>query len=277
MARYGIAVMFAVLVVGLASVSMGAVGWCGQIWPCSGASYTSNDSISVYVQVWKEGCTDTSGTEPCPDVEAFLYYGCKGSGSFTEVPMTYNVDVGSNDEFTGVIPAGHGCDTVEFYVRVMDVTDSVDCYGEDQCANAPNFFLPITEVTSQDVTVRFHMCLTSGVETSGDICVSGSHPELTSWGSGVPMALTCPSLDPKLYQVDVLFPAGSNPYVEYKYRKDGCETWESFGNHSLTIDDSDSFYDIPWVDGWDFIEPDCPGCVTATEKTEWGGIKALYR
>ncbi len=277
MARYGIAVMTAVLLVGLASAAMGAVGWCGDIWPCSGATYTSNDDISVYVQIWKEGCTDSSATEPCADVEAYLYYRCKDIGDFTEVPMVYNVDNGNNDEFTGIIPSGHGCDTVEFYVRVMDVTDSVDCYGQDQCANDPNFYLPITEVTSQDVTVRFHMCLSSGVETSGDVCVIGSHPALGEWGTGVVMSLTCPLQDPKLYQADVLFPSGSNPYVEYKFQKDDCATWESTGNHSLTIDDANSFFDIPWVDGWEYVAPDCPGCATATQQTEWGTIKALYR
>jgi hypothetical protein len=277
MARYGIAIMSAVLLVGVASAAMGAVGWCGNIWPCSGAAYTSNDDIPIYVQVWKEGCTDSSGTEPCPDIEAYLYYGCAGSGSFTEVPMVYNVDTGSNDEFTAVIPAGHGCDTVEFYVRVMDVTDSVDCYGQDQCSNDPNFFLPITAVTSQDVTVTFHMCLTSGIETSGDVCVTGDHLELTNWGDGVPMSLSCPSQDSKLYQADVMFPAGSNPYVEYKFKKDSCATWEGGGNHSFTIDDTNPTYDIPWVDGWEYITPDCPGCATATEQTEWGTLKALYK
>ena len=277
MAKYGIAVMAVVLVLGLASVSMGAIGWCGQIWPCSGASYTSIDDISVYVQVWKDGCTNAADSLPCPDVEAYLYYGCKGSGTFTEVPMTYNTDVGNNDEFTGVIPSGHGCDTLEFYVKVVDTTDGNECYGQDQCSNDPNFFLPITPATSQDVTVRFHMCLTSTVETSGDVCITGGNPALGDWATGVPMLLSCPTLDPKLYQVDILFPMGSNPYVEYKYKKDDCGTWEGTGNHSFTIDDSNSFFDLPYTDGWEYLDPDCPGCGAAAEPTEWGTIKALYR
>jgi hypothetical protein len=277
MAKYGIAVMSAILVLGLVSVSMGAIGWCGQIWPCSGASYTSNDDISVYVQVWKDGCTNASATEPCADIEAYLYYACAGSETFTEVAMTYNADVGNNDEFTGIIPSGHGCDTVEFYVKVVDITDSDECYGQDQCAHAPNFFLPITAATSQDVTVRFHMCLTAGVETSGNVCIVGGHPALGDWSAGVVMSLSCPSLDPKLYQVDVLFPMGSNPYIEYKYQKDDCATWEGTGNHSFIIDDTNSFFDLPYEDGWEYMTPDCPGCATATEQTEWGTIKALYR
>lgn len=276
MAKYAIA-MTALLVLGLAPVSMGAIGYCGDIFPCNGATYTSVDDISVYVQVWKDGCTSASATEPCPDIEATLFYRCAGGGAFTEVPMTYNVDVGNNDEFTGIIPAGHGCDTVEYYVRVVDTVDPDTCYGGDQCGNVPNFFLPITEVTSQDVTVRFHMCLTSGIETSGNVCIVGGHPALGNWTNGVVMSLSCPSQDPKLYQVDVLFPAGSNPYIEYKYQKDDCVTWEGTGNHSFTIDDTDPFHELPYVDGWEYIEPDCPGCYTATEQAEWGTIKALYR
>ncbi len=265
------------ILVAYASTAVGAIGWCGGIWPNHGTPYTSIDDIDVYVQVWKGGCTDTSTTEPCPDVQAYLYYKCVGDADFTEVAMTYNVDVGNNDEFTGQIPASHGCDSVEFYVMVIDTADPDTCYGQDQALNDPNFILPITEVTAQDVTVRFHLCLSGATETTGDVCVSGSHPALTDWGNGVAMILSCASSSPKLYEVDVLFPAGSNPYVEYKYRKDGCVTWEGGGNHSFTIDDTNAFMDIPWVDGWEFVQPDCPDCQTAAENTEWSTIKALYR
>jgi hypothetical protein len=124
--------------------------------------------------------------------------------------------------------------------------------------------------------VRSHLCLTTGVTTTGDVCVTGSPPELTGWGTAVTMLQTCPVLSPNLYQADVLFPAGSNPYVEYKYRKDDCETWESTGNHSFTIDDSGGNQDV-WTDGWEWNAPNCPDCPTATEPVQWGTIKALYR
>ncbi len=29
--------------------------------------------------------------------------------------------------------------------------------------------------------------------------------------------------------------AGGNPSFEYKYRKDGCSTWESVGNRLVTL------------------------------------------
>lgn len=274
MIRFASAILAAAMMLTLASAAMGAVGWCGDIYPNNGTIYTTNDDIDVYVQIWKDGVTNGAGQGD--SLEAFLYYKCHDAGTFTEVQMTFNVDVGNNDEYTGTIPQGHGCDTVEFYVRVLDTTDSTECYGNDQNGNPPNFFLPITLVTAQDVTVTFHLCLTTGVTTTGDVCVTGGPPELTGWGTGVTMLQTCPSLSPGLYEVDVLFPAGSNPYVEYKYRKDDCVTWESTGNHSFTIDDTGATQDLP-IDGWEFVTPDCPDCPTATEPVQWGTIKALYR
>ena len=274
MTRLASVLLAGTVLLAMASTAMGAVGWCGDVYPNDGTPYTTAEDIDVYVQIWKEGYTDQAGQGD--SLEAFLSYKCHDAGTFTEVQMTYNVDVGNNDEYTGTIPVGHGCDTVEFYVMVLDVTDSSECYGQDQNLNNPNFFLPITAVTAQDVTVRFHLCLTAGVTTTGDVCVTGGHPALTDWGSGVVMVQSCPSLSPNLYQVDVLFAAGSNPYVEYKYRKDDCVTWESDPNHSFTIDDSGPTQDL-WVDGWEFNTPDCPDCPTATEPVQWGTIKALYR
>ncbi|MGD9402897.1 MAG: carbohydrate-binding module family 20 domain-containing protein [bacterium] len=274
MSRFASGMLAVALLLAVASTALGAVGWCGNVWPNNGTVYTTNDNIGVYVQIWKEGVTDQAGQGD--SLEAYLYYKCHDAGTFTEVAMTYNVDVGNNDEYTSTIPQGHGCDTVEYYVRVLDVTDSTECYGNDQAGNPPNFFLPITLVTSQDVTVRFHLCLTTGVTTSGDVCVTGSAAELTTWGDGVSMIQSCPSLSPGLWQVDVVFLAGSNPYVEYKYKKDDCSTWEGTGNHSFTIDDSGSTQDLV-IDGWEWVTPDCPDCPTANEPVQWGTIKALYR
>ena len=87
---------------------------------------------------------------------------------------------------------------------------------------------------------------------------------------------SCEPISPKLYQVDVTFPMGSNPYVEYKYKKDDCQTWESTPNRSFMIDDSFTVMDLP-EDGWEFNTPDCPPCVSPVEETGWGMIKALYR
>jgi hypothetical protein len=276
MKRFASIALVCAVLLAFAATAMGAVGWCGNIWPRNGLAYTSNDNIACYVQVWKQGVTDQAGQGP--DIAAYLYYRCTGGGSFTEVPMTYNTDVGNNDEYTGTIPAGHGCSEVEYYIKVVDLTDMAECYGNDQWGNPPNFFLPITAVTAQDILVTFHLCLSAGAETSGDVCVTGNHAELTNWGGGVPMQLSCQLMSPKLYEVSVLFPAGSNPYVEYKYKKDGCQTWEDGGNHSFVMPTSARplFIDLP-EDGWNWVQPDCPICSTAVENATWGTIKAIYR
>jgi len=258
-----------------AQTAMGAVGWCGNIWPRNGLSYTSAENIDCYVQIWKDGVTPGDG--PGAGLAAYLYYRCTGGGSFTEIPMAYLNEVGNNDQYTGTIPAGHGCGEVEYYIKVVDLTDMAECYGYDQWNNPPNFFLPITQVTAQDVTVRFHLCLPDGIDSFFDVCLTGNHPELGNWGSSVPMHFSCQAASPKLYEADVLFPAGSNPYVEYKYKKDDCNTWEGTGNHSFTIDDSrPMFVSLP-IDGWEYMTPDCPECTTPVNSASWGIIKALYR
>jgi hypothetical protein len=275
MKRFATMVLMGLILAVAAQTAMGAVGWCGNIWPRNGLSYTSNDNIDCYVQIWKDGVTPGPGAGA--DLAAYLYYRCAGGADFTEVPMAYLGEVGNNDEYKGTIPVGHGCSEIEYYIKVVDLTDMAECYGNDQWGNPPNFFLPITEVTARDVTVTFTLCLPGETTTTGAVCVTGSGAPLTNWGAGVPMTFSCMEASPKLYEVAVLFPAGSNPYVEYKYKKDDCNNWESAGNHSFTIDDSrPDTMRLP-IDGWDFLTPDCPECSSPVDNASWGTIKALYR
>lgn len=274
MKRFVMIALATAMLLGLASTAMGAVGWCGNIWPNNGTPYTSAEDIGVYVQIWKDGVTTPAGQGA--DIEAYLYYKCVGDVDFIELPMSYLGDVGDNDEYTATIPAGHGCAEVEFYVKVVDLTDQVECYGTDQAGNQPNFYLPITAVLGQDVTVTFQLCLTEGIDSFFDVCITGAGDELTNWGDGVLMTQPCPVLSPKLYTVDVTFLAGSNPYREYKYKKDDCATWENTGNHGVLIDDSMPMMTLP-VDGWEWLTPDCPDCASPVDETTWGTIKAIYR
>jgi hypothetical protein len=268
-------IIAAVLLVAVASTAMGAIGWAGNIWPNNGTPYTSADNIDVYVQVWKEGCTDADPAAACADIDARLYWRCTGDPSFNFIQMVYNTDVGNNDEFTGQIPAGHGCSEVEFYVEVEDVTDGDTWYPTDQAGNPPNFFLPITEVTSQDVQVTFQLCISEG--SAGGVCVTGSAPELTGWSQpGVTMGQPCAAVSPNLYEVTITFAAGSNPYVEYKYQKDDCQTWDCDPNHSFNIDDSGPTQTLP-MDAWCWGTPDCVECGSPVEEASWGTVKALYR
>lgn len=131
-------------------------------------------------------------------------------------------------------------------------------------------------VTQQDVTVTFTVCLPDSVTTTGGVCVIGSHSAIGGWGTGVDMMQPCAVASPGLWTVNVMFPAGSDPFVEYKYKKDGCATWENTGNHSFSIDDSAPAQLLP-VDGWEYITPMCPDCSSPVEDSSWGQIKGLYR
>jgi hypothetical protein len=263
----------AVVLLASAIPLMAEVGWCGNVFPNDGNLFTSDEDINCYIQVWKEGVTDQPGQGA--DIAAALFYRCVGEPSYTELAMSYLGDVGNNDEYTAVIPSGHGCDTVDYYCVITDLSDTTECAGQDQNTNDPPFLLPITQVTSQAVTVNFHMCLTSAVETEGDICVTGNKDELTNWGDGVPMVQECPADSPKTYIASITFAAGSNPAVEYKYKKDACQTWESVGNRSFLIDDSGPMMDL-MIDTWENGENDCPECQTPVENSTWGAVKALY-
>ena len=259
------------------------IGWTGNVWPCNNGSYAENQNIDVYLQVWKEGVTDAAGQGA--GITATLYYKKATDATYQSVAMTYNVDVGNNDEYKGTIPTAalEGGVAEMFYTEVLDQTDMTTCpptslygCGGDQCSNQPPFTLNITSATRQDVTVRFRLCLTAGVETSGDVCVTGGHTALTNWGNGVVMSKPCEVTSPKYYEVDVLFGTGSNPSVDYKYKKDACGTWEGGGNHNFVIDDT-APVQILWVDGWEYNNPDCASCATPVNSSTWGQIKALYR
>jgi hypothetical protein len=132
-------------------------------------------------------------------------------------------------------------------------------------------------VTQQDVTVTFTVCLPDSVTTTGGLCVIGGADALGNWTVGVDMWQPCPDLSPGLWIVDnVTFPAGSDPFVEYKYKKDDCATWESTGNHSFSIDDAAPTQVLP-IDGWEYITPECPDCSSPVEDATWGTIKSIFR
>ena len=137
---------------------------------------------------------------------------------------------------------------------------------------------PSSATTTRAVAVSFAVCLPTGVLTSGDVCITGSVPELSSWTTGITMSQPCASTSPGNYTVTITFPAGTPPVVEYKYKKDACAVYEgSIGNRLLVIDDSSGSQSQP-LDVWDSSTPGaCTGCETAVRSTSWGAVKALYR
>ncbi|MBN1885777.1 MAG: hypothetical protein JW876_09690 [Candidatus Krumholzibacteriota bacterium] len=273
---------FAVLA-SYAGVANATFGWAGSIWPVNDATVTDGGDIGVYFQIWKETVTDQAGQGA--GIGATLYYGPNG-GPYTPVEMVYNTDVGSNDEYTAVIPQAAlvGQTEIWFYCEGYDSTDaSVYTGAKDQNDNDPPFKLNITAVLQQDVTVYFRLCFPPEgdpeyIADPGDVCVTGDATALSAWGSGVLMARPCPVHSARYYEAAVVFPAGSNPAIQYKYRANGCADWEWVGNRATTIDDTASSWIVPWVDHWNnYAGDDCPLCGIGTESSTWGEIKQIHR
>jgi hypothetical protein len=253
--------VLALLAFGVGS-SYASIGWAGQVYPCSGASFLDSDDIPAYVQVWKGGVTDSPGQGA--GIEAFLYYKKATDASYVSVQMTYDADIGNNDEYTGTIPgsateSGIG---MNFYCRVHDLTD--DTWYEspgDQCGHQPPFTLSITPAIEQEVTVilRVDLGCFSASGFSGGVFFAG---DFTGWSAcNSTYQMSDPDGD-RIFEGSYVFPVGSNPYHEFKFnRNDGNCQWEgSIGNRSFTIDDSQPTYVLPiyvW-DNWDCCQPSGP-------------------
>jgi hypothetical protein len=243
---------------------------------------TEGADVGVYYQVWKDGVTNSPGQGA--GLSATLYYGLSNTGPWNPVVMGYWGEVGSNDEYKGDIPVAalEGNSELWFYCEVYDSTDASTAQGQDQASNDPPFVLNITAALGQDVMVYFRICLPPAEDpeydpTPGGVCVTGSATELTVWGDGVAMLQFCPGASPLYYEVGILFAAGGNPAIEYKYRKNDCANWESVGNRMVTIDDSGPMFLIPWVDHWNnYVGDDCPLCGIGTEESTWGAIKNIH-
>jgi hypothetical protein len=103
-------------------------------------------------------------------------------------------------------------------------------------------------------------------------CVIGSVAELSNWGTGVTMA----PIGPHTYQLCIEFPVGTPVplNVEYKYKKDGCNTWESVGNRTFTVTNANPPVQTLF-DSWDNLPLACDP--VGVEPATWGNIKGLYR
>jgi hypothetical protein len=260
-----------------ASGANATIGWAGNVYPNDGAEVVPIDDLNCYVQVWKSGVTDAAGQGDSIEVVCDV----STDNGFWPLDAVYNTDVGNNDEYVVTIDKSYlaSTSTVSVYFKVLDLTDDTVYEGtNDQNGHSPPQTYTVSDVVVQDVTVYFSLCLPDGVDSAGGVCITGGAEELSSWGNGVLMTQPCPETSPKFYQVGITFAAGSNPYVEYKYRKDGCTTWESTGNHSVTIDDSGSVYIIPVVDHWEYYDgEDCPECGVNSDESSWGAAKSIYR
>lgn len=136
-------------------------------------------------------------------------------------------------------------------------------------------FLPLTcglgTFLEEDKEICFQVCM-DGVETIGGVCTVGGIPELDNWGAGIAADL----VGLNLYQTCITFPAGTAipVNIEYKFKKDGCETWESVGNRLVVLDNTlatETTLTHSWDDGPGTCAP------VAVEEASWGTIKGMYR
>ena len=234
-----------VMMLVMASSLNAEIGWSGNIWPNSGSNQTNGSDITVYYQIWKSGVTDQPGRGD--SLSATLYYKESAQGTYQSVAMTYNTDVGDNDEYMGTISNTffYTGDVINFYCEGYDSTDATYSFGTDQNGagpftdNAPGSYNIIAGL-NQDVTVTFQVDMTL-IDPVYTVSVAGS---FNGWTAGAD-TLSDDDGD-NIYSGDVFFSAGTNPYQEYKFVNGG--NWEDqIGNRILTIDDSSPTMVLPPV------------------------------
>ena len=84
-----------------AGSAFATIDWAGNVWPLDAANVIPTGPVDVYAQVFKGGVTDGAGQGAV--LTGNLTYTNDLAISAT-VPMTYNTDVGNNDEYTAQIP-----------------------------------------------------------------------------------------------------------------------------------------------------------------------------
>lgn len=198
------------------------------------------------------------------------------------VPLT-QVD---GDEYTAtvVFPAGSNPNFSYKYQKVeCDQWESVDnrsvilptdgtaavTLNADSWNNLP-MGCGLEEFLLESKIVEFGVCM-DGVDNSGGVCIAGNIPELGDW-TGVPMTY----LNDDYWFLVVTFPQGTQvpQTVEFKFLKDDCTTWESVGNRVFVVDNTINHYttvDQTFDDGPGLCQP------IATEETNWGSLKSMYR
>lgn len=236
----------------VAGQSLAAIGWAGNVWPNAGSLQVPTGPFSVYVQVWKGGVTDSPGQGAGISVQMAVTNNIGGSYNTT---LTFQGDVGSNDEYTAQVPqsmlAGASTVTVDFTAN--DTTDGTSYTAiNDQAGHADPLTYNVTNVLPNNVAVTFKVCM-SGEPTSGAPCVIGSASQIGSWGTGVTMT----QVSGDLYSVTVTFPAGSNPAFEYKYKKDGCNTWEGASNRPVLLPTDGTTAVTLATDSWNNLPLGC--------------------
>lgn len=108
-------------------IAYATLGWVGGMFPAGGSSttITAGGAFTVYVQVYKAGVTEPAGQGANISCTlhwaAVPYFGGTWS-NVTDTAMTFNTQVGNNDEYKATINPGVGL--YEFTAFCTDTTDS---------------------------------------------------------------------------------------------------------------------------------------------------------
>jgi len=108
------------------------LGWVGTMSPATGSftARTVGQSLDIYIQVWKSGVTDPpgQGADITCDVRVSTvpYWG--GPQTTTDIPMTYEGDVGNNDQYKLTLTPDIGL--YEYKAFCTDLTDSIETWPE---------------------------------------------------------------------------------------------------------------------------------------------------
>jgi hypothetical protein len=242
----------ALLSIVVAPAARAEIGWAGNASPNHGTLITPTEDQFVVAQVYKEGVTDQEGQGP--EIQATLFY-TVDDGVEMVAAMTYNTDIGNNDEYIGYIPQAAliGAGYVDVTVVFDDLADGTQFeITGDQQGNPPPLRYTVVEVTPVDVDVTFTLCM-SGEPFEGPPCVIGSDPAIGEWGAGVIMS----QIGDELFEITVTFEAGANPGVEYKYKKDVCTIWEDVPNRILTLPTDGTTSVVLDPDSWNNLPIGC--------------------
>ena len=202
---------------------------------------TLSDGSSVFIEAEVDGIDINANS----DFSANLHYSIDGEAYqtkefywYTNVIETsksyWRIALNNGDEiFNG--------DSLHFYLTATD-------YNGPEFTDNNNGYGYIVEIaddgTAQEVTVTFSINI--GSMEVDSLALQGSASPL-DWNEGSNL-VTDPNGD-KIYTTDVIFPAGRNYEVQYKYTRNESETWfwETIDNRSFTLDDSNPTQILPLV------------------------------
>ncbi len=118
------------------ATTLAALGWVGNMFPRPGlgspATITAGGSFDVYVQVWKDGVTTPAGQGA--NITCTLHWGQVNSFgatwfNVTDTSMSYNTDIGNNDEYVATITPGAGL--YEYTANCTDTSDGATLWQGD--------------------------------------------------------------------------------------------------------------------------------------------------